>query len=184
MPRTRLCYVVIHLRSCLRQSTHLDHQADSGQSSIIVVWYSSEVVIILTKKGWQCHADVIHAATKSLNVTVGIFRTVMGTIFTHMHSTSNFRCKYTTSPPKFGAGSNLGVRFMKCLTDPTGGNDNVGNYNTVLMNDGRITESLCCNWLLTSLIITRTMGVNYTASVVAEPCSCREVLHHSNAEST
>jgi hypothetical protein len=81
MHRSRLFCVVIHLRPiavCLNRLTSIIIMIqDSHQSS----WYAPEVVIVLTKKCWQCHTDVMRVATRSLNIAIGTLSNGYGNFF-------------------------------------------------------------------------------------------------------
>jgi hypothetical protein len=67
------------------------------------------------------------------------------------------------------------IHEMLRVTDPIleAINDNVGNYCSHRMM--AVSPAALLYWLLTSLIITRNMSVNYKASLVAEPCPYRDV---------
>lgn len=72
MYRYRLCDVVIHTSCHDNRLTSIIKLIQDSHQSSWYSWHSSEVVIVRTKRGWQCHADVSRAATMSLNVIVGI----------------------------------------------------------------------------------------------------------------
>jgi hypothetical protein len=99
MHRTRLCHVVIHLRTMAVYLNRLTSIIKLIQDSHQSLWYSSEVVIVLTKRVRNITRTSSVRQTRSLNITIGIHLNGYGNYFHPIGTLSHFRCKYHHHKP-------------------------------------------------------------------------------------